>query len=481
MNENSTFEESSETRHSRWIFLSNALSQVSSSTLSAVMSGFYLFYYQVIVGLNILLIFLASTIFVVYNAVNDPLFGFLIDRNMRFTRKYGRRFPWIVIGIVPWCFSIYLLFSVPDFDVSSNPWPAFLWLLMSLFVYDTFGTLVGINVNTIRPDKFRTEEERRIFTKYYVPLDISSIIFGIVLPALFINVIPGDKKASYQIMGTVVAIFCLIFAILSLPGNREDEVMIERYFSPEIEKKGISFFETLKRIITLRSFIVYFIYGVAYGVSLALIIPNLMYVITFVLQESSDAYILILGLNLLGTLISVPFWLKFIKKVNDNKKAFVIAGLTYSFALFPLTFFQGLFDLMIMAFILGIASGGTNTFLFTILFPSVVDDFAVKLKTNQKAILIGITTMLNRLTGNIDELIFAIVHNLTGFVEGYDTYDKLAAVVPDMNLVLLGIRLLEGVIPGTILLAATLIFWKFFPLTQDVILKNKAELNRLKI
>ncbi|MHA1688767.1 MAG: MFS transporter, partial [Promethearchaeota archaeon] len=124
MNENSTFEESSKTRHSRWIFLSNALSQISSSTLSAVMSGFYLFYYEVIVGLNISLIFLASSIFVVYNAVNDPLFGFLIDRNMRFTKKWGRRFPWIVIGIIPWCFSIYLLFSIPDIDVSINPWPA---------------------------------------------------------------------------------------------------------------------------------------------------------------------------------------------------------------------------------------------------------------------------------------------------------------------------------------------------------------------
>ncbi|MHA1724817.1 MAG: MFS transporter [Promethearchaeota archaeon] len=481
MNENSTFEESSKTRHSRWIFLSNALSQISSSTLSAVMSGFYLFYYEVIVGLNISLIFLASSIFVVYNAVNDPLFGFLIDRNMRFTKKWGRRFPWIVIGIIPWCFSIYLLFSIPDIDVSINPWPAFGWLLMSLFVYDTFGTLVGINVNTIRPDKFRTEGERRTFTKYYVPLDISSIVLGIVLPALFIDVIPGDKKASFQIMGTVVAIFCLIFAILSLPGNREDKIMIDRYFSPKTEKKSISFFKALKEIITSRSFVVYFIYGVTYGVSLALIIPNLMYVITFVLQESSDAYILILGLNLLGTLISVPFWLKFIKKINDNKKAFVVAGFTYSIALFPLTFFQGLFDLMIMAFILGLASGGINTFLFTILFPSVVDDFAVKTGTNQKAILIGISTMLNRLTSNIDELIFTIVHNLTGFVAGYDTYDKMAAVVSNMDLVLIGIRLLEGVIPGSILLAGILIFWKFFPLTQDVVLKNKAELERLGI
>jgi len=63
-----------------------------------------------------------------------------------------------------------------------------------------------------------------------------------------------------------------------------------------------------------------------------------------------------------------------------------------------------------------------------------------------------------------------MIHSLT-----YAEMDLVA----DMNLVGVGIRLLMGVIPAIILLVGTLIFWKYFPLTQDIILKNKAELEKL--
>ena len=144
MNETITYTESTETRHSKLTFLSNATGQLCSTLIGSV-QGFTLFYYQVVIGLSPWLVVLAMGIFAVYDAINDPIMGFLIDRNLRFTRKWGRRFPWIVVGVIPWLFSIYLLFSVPDIDPSTNPWAVFGWLLMVLFLVDTFGTLVNMN------------------------------------------------------------------------------------------------------------------------------------------------------------------------------------------------------------------------------------------------------------------------------------------------------------------------------------------------
>jgi len=454
-------------RHSKWTFLSNALFQLPSTMISAVQQGFLLFYYEVVIRLNVWLIFLALSIFTVYNAINDPVIGFLVDRNMRFTRKWGRRFPWIVIGIIPWTMSVYLLFSVPDIDASANPWPIVGWLLISLLVLDTFSTLVNINVGALRPDKFRTEEERRVFSKYYTPIDILAIILGMLLPALFIDFIPGDKKASYQIMGGAIAIVSLLFALLALPGNREDKIIIDRYFSTDYNKR-MNFFKASKEALKLKSFVVFFIFATCYGITIAIIVINMIYLTTFVLQVSAVTYLLILGTYLAGTFISIPFWLKYLKKINDNKKAFIVGGLAYCVALIPITFFQGLFDLLIMAFILGFASGGLNTFTSTIIFPNVVDDFVVKTEKNQKGILIGIFALLARLVATIDELIFAIVHTITRFEE--DPYGASAVF---------GIRLLQGIIPAMVLLVGILIFWKFYPLTQDVVLKNKTKLDEL--
>ena len=467
MNETINNAQSPKTRHSKWIFLSNATFQLPSTMVNAVLGGFLLFYYEVVIGLNVWLIVLALTIFTVYNAINDPIIGFLVDRNTRFTRKWGRRFPWIIVGIIPWTLSVYLIFSVPDVDPSTNPWPIVTWLLLTLFIFDTFSTLVHVNVGSLRPDLFRTEEERRIFAKYYTPIDILAIILGMLLPALFIDIIPGDKKASYQIMGGSIAIIALLFAFLTLPGVREDQIIIDRYFAPDQEKR-MNFLKATKEALKLKSFAVFFIFAICYGITIALIVTNMLYITTFVLQVSAFTYVIILGFYLLGTFISIPFWLKYLRKINNNKKAFVIAGLAQCAALIPVTFFQGLNDLIIMAFILGVASGGLNTFTSTILWPSVVDDFVVKTKKSQKGVLLGIWALLLRLVQTLDELIFAIIHTLTAFES--DPYSASA---------IFGTRLLQGVIPAIVLLVGILVFWKFFPLSQDVILKNKAELERL--
>lgn len=468
---------SPKSRHKKWRFASNASYQFPSSIMGAVQGGFLLGYYEIVIGLNAWLIFLAMTCFIIYDASNDPIIGFLVDRNFKWTRKWGRRFPWIAIGIIPWILSIILIFSVPDIDASTNPWPIFGWLLLSLFVYDTFSSLVNVNNSALRPDMFRTEDERRRFSKYYTPIDIFAVILGMLLPALFIDFFPGDPKASYALMAWILAIVSIIFAILYIPGAREDKLMIERYFSSDY--KRMKFFQGLWKAIKMKSFIVFFIFTICYGITISIIVANMLYLTTFVLQVGGDIYIIILGIYLLGTLISLPFWLWYLKKINNNKKAFTVGGLAYCAALVPLTFFQGLPDLLVMGFILGFANGCTNAFIFTVLYPSVIDDFVVRTGKNQKGILLGIFTMLNRLVATFDELIFAIVHFLTGFVPGKITYAEMDAVA-DMNLVEIGIRLLTGIIPAVILLVGTLVFWKFFPLTQDVILDNKVKLEELK-
>ncbi|MHA1914735.1 MAG: MFS transporter [Promethearchaeota archaeon] len=483
MNETIKFTEAAGTRHSKWTFLSNA-SGLLCSTLIGAVQGFTFFYYESVIGLRGIYIFLAMFIFMIYNGVNDPIIGFLVDRNMRFTRKWGRRFPWIAIGIVPWVFSIYLLFSVPNIDVSTNPLGVFGWLLLTLVLLDTFGTLVNINYSALRLDKFQTEYERRRFTKYYAPLDIVAILLGMLLPTLFID--PSNSQASYALMGGVAAVVALIFALLSLPGNREDKIMIDRYFSPDYVKR-MKFFKALVEAVKTKSFMVWFIFGTCLGIQITLVVVNAWYLTTFVLVIPdglrSLAYLGVLGLNLIGTLVSIPIWLRYIRKINNNKKALVVAGLASCAALFPLTFFVGLIDLLIMAFILGLAQGGLNSYVYTIIGPSVTEDVIVKTGKNQKGVLFGISALLGRLVASIDELIIAVLHDTTGYIPGKETYSEMLLAVTaaggNINLVLIGIRLLQGVIPALVLLLGVLVIWKFFPITQEKLLSNKAKMKEL--
>ena len=487
MNETITYTESTETRHSKLTFLSNAFGLLCATLIGAI-QGFTLFYYEAVVGLRASYIAIGMFIFLIYNGLNDPIFGYLMDRNLKFTRKWGRRFPWIVIGIVPWVLSVVLLFSAPNLPKNItgellNPWPAFGFLILSLVLIDTFGTLVGVNFKAIQMEKFRTEHERNRFTKYYAPLDILAIVLGMLLPPLFTDMIPGDAFASYSMMAVILAVIALVFGFLSLPGNREDKIMIDRFYSPDSVKR-MNFFKVFKEAIKTKSYVVWFIFGICNGIWIALVVNNMLYITTFVLDVGGDMFLIIMALNLVGTLISIPIWLRYIRKIKNNKKAIVIAGFMTVAATLPLTFFTGLIDIMIFGFILGLVQGGLNSYIYTIIGPSVTEDVIVKMGKNQKMVLFGISAMLFRFVAFIDEFIVAFVHDTTGYIAGNDNYlDMLAAVNAaggDMALVQMGIRLLQGVIPALVLLVGVLILWKFFPITQERLLSNKAKLEELQ-
>ncbi len=72
------------------------------------------YYYEVEIGLPVVLLGLAFVIFAIWNMINDPLLGYLTDRPFKFTKKWGMRFPWMVIGIIPFLICYFFLFAIPD-------------------------------------------------------------------------------------------------------------------------------------------------------------------------------------------------------------------------------------------------------------------------------------------------------------------------------------------------------------------------------
>lgn len=467
-----------ESRHRWWRYASNGTYQVTATVIGATQALYLYFYYRQVVGLSTGLIILALLIFTIYDAINDPIIGFLVDRNTRLTKRWGRRFPWIVIGIIPWTLALFLIFSAPTLD-PLNQWPVFLWMLFSLVIFDTFGSLVGINVSALRPDLFRTEEEREKLTWWWTPLDMIAQALGFLIPPLFIS--GGNTMANFALMGAMMATISLISAILFLPGTMEDKIVKDRYFTGEYE--SFKFFSGIKEVLKSKSFMVFFIALTVFNIATNLLMGNAAFVNNFLLKYAPGDEFIIFVVFIVGAFVSFPFWIIYLKRIKNNKKVLVIGGFLLSFALFPLSFFRTEIDLFIMLFILGLTMGSMWAFFYTIIQASVVDDFVAKTRKNQKGILLGVSTLLGRLVATIDEGILALVNWATGFPEGVSTYTELVNEITllggDLGLALLGLRLLFGIIPSVILLAGTIVFWKYFPLTQDKVLENKKILEEL--
>jgi len=379
--------------------------------------------------------------------------------------------------MVPWCFFVFLLYVPPDVDPNSTQgaWILSGWLAVTLSLADTFESMIYVNHAHLRADKFRSESERRTLAAYATPISIISRVLGLLIPPLIVAINLG--KQGFTLMAFMIAIIGLIACLLFIPGAREDEIMINRYNSAEVRQ--MRFIEALKESLLLKSFVIFIIALTAYVVATEMLTMNVIYIGIYILREDPSITTFILAFFLLGAIISVPFWVKLSKKIDNNKKIMTIGGLSLSAALIPMTFFQTIYDLIIFTFILGFAMGCWWSLFFPVIQTNVIDDFMVKTKKDQKGVLIGLTTFISRLTATLTVVIFALVHDLTGFVAGYDTYEGLAGAVEDINLVLWGIRLLMGIIPMCIILIATIIFWKSYPLTQEIVKINKEKLKEL--
>ena len=89
------------------------------------------YFYEVVVGLPIVLLGFAFVIYAVWNMINDPLAGYLTDRPMRWTDKWGVRRPWILVGAIGTIIFFFLLMAPPNLDVKSDPWPMF-WYIFQM-------------------------------------------------------------------------------------------------------------------------------------------------------------------------------------------------------------------------------------------------------------------------------------------------------------------------------------------------------------
>jgi GPH family glycoside/pentoside/hexuronide:cation symporter len=464
-------------RHSFWTYFSFGTYNITWTIPSATMSLYLIFFYHTVVGLDPLLMLAVVAINTIWAGLNDPLIGWITDRNFKWTRKWGRRFPWIAIGMIPYSLTLIMLFSPPGTVAELGVVPIMVWLLFSLFLFDLFTTLVDIHVAILRADKFRTEAERRKYAGSWGFFDMIAQVLGMMLPPLLIFF--GNTIFSFTIMAVIIAAIAIIFAVIFISkGAREDEIVIDRYYSREYERLNI--FKAVIFVIKQKSFMALYISYVLWLTASTIAIGMVAYLTTFILRSNDpDVMVIYFALFLLGSLISIPLWQRLLRHMNNNKKLYLIGCFMVMVAYALLTFFQTEIDLMIIMFLVGFTNGCVWTIGMPVLYSNVQDDFVVRTGRNQKGILVGTWAVIGLVTAFIDEALIATVFTFTGFEAGIEDFAALVASGANVGLVLLGIRLLLGMIPALVILVGALLFWKFYPLTQEKVLENKAKLLEL--
>jgi len=455
--------------HSKKTMASYSSGIMSREFVQMAFNVLVFFYYEIEIGLNIWLIGLGLIIFAIYNAINDPLVGYLTDRPFNFTKKWGRRFPWILLGGIPLGFCYFLVFIPPRVDPQEGAWILFGWLVFTTCLFDTFHSIFFVNLQGLFPDKFRSLQERRKVVIFQIVLGAIGVSLGAILPPLIYNF--GDLE-SYIIQGIVVMVIALVTIILAIPGVREDQSTIDLYLAATREEvKRDSFFTSMKIAFKQKSFVAYMVLYTMYWVMIMCVEASIPFVVLFILKMPASATTFLLAAFLLGALVSVPIWYKIAQKTNNNGKVMLIAAILMGVFVTPLIFLDSFILILITVFIWGTAQGGVWSMIFPV-FSDVIDESVVLRGKREEGTYIGMQQFFGRIGLVIQIMIFVIVHSLTGFVEGSDTQSDQA---------IWGLHISLALAPMVFIFIGAFVFWRLYDLKPDKVMENQIKIKELNL
>ncbi len=452
-----------EIRHSKKNMASYGFGNFMNEFVAMAFGTYAFYFYERELGLNVILVMVGFFIYAIYNAINDPLVGYLTNKPFKFTKKWGRRFPWILIGGVPFIVSYLFIFTPPSLD----QWLLFGWLVFATCLYDTFASVFWVNFSSLFPDKFRSVKERRTATGLQIPVGLVGVALGAILPPI---VVEFGIPSTYVAQSGIVIIVGLIALGLAIPGVRDDQDAVDRYLETyDTREKGPSFFKSLGSALKQKSFVAFIVSYTLYRTLVQSMTASVPFVVDTLLEMAATASILIFAGFLIGALVSTPIWVKYAHKTNNNKKVMVLCGLLMGIFTIPLIFLEDLIAITIAMVVWGLSIGGYWAMIAPIL-ADVVDESVVTHKRRQEGVFAGFQQFFGRLAIFFQATSFALTHIFTGLAA--DPYSASAKF---------GVHIHLAVVPMICILIGTFVFWRWYHLTPDKVAENQKKIIELNL
>ena len=126
----------------RWQLIVYSSGSLATAVSYQAFSTYVQFLYIDVYGLRAAWVGLIWSIYGLWNAVNDPLAGFLSDRTHT---RWGRRIPWIAGSFIPLSITFYLLFVPPAGMVATPDLSLLFYFLFFVLAFDLLWTIAVMN------------------------------------------------------------------------------------------------------------------------------------------------------------------------------------------------------------------------------------------------------------------------------------------------------------------------------------------------
>ncbi|BCX13217.1 MAG: MFS transporter [Thermosynechococcus sp.] len=183
----------------------------------------------------------------IWDAMNDPIIGYLSDRTP--VGKWGRRHLWMMAAAIPFGLSFFLNWWVPTTDQGL----LFGYYVLIGLLFNTFYTAVNLPYTALTPELTEDYNERTSLNSFRFAFSIGGSIGSLLLAQVVFQNIP-DPQAQYLILGGIAAVLSVLPIYWCVWGTRQRVQAFERRI-PTPEQRHLPLKTQLRLVFSNRPFL----------------------------------------------------------------------------------------------------------------------------------------------------------------------------------------------------------------------------------
>ncbi|MGB4595903.1 MAG: MFS transporter [Anaerolineaceae bacterium] len=417
------------------------LASLGMAVIGGIYGAMLTKFYQDNLGLGHQLIGIAMLIYAVWNAINDPIFGEISDRTVS---KLGRRIPYLRYTAPFFAATFIAVWFCPE---KISEIGKFWWMLVTMLLYDTCYTILGLVHGTLLPELSESDKEHAKLSMFGAIFGLIGTLIGFVVPDL-VRPSAANQSASLTPLRIAMVIVGVVFSGLIFYSSYH----LKEHREYSLVDKPLPWWKAIKSTFTNKGFLIYVIASFMQTFMFAIAIGAIFYMSDYVTQSSVLPLLAAMFIPMALCVPLVSIVMKRITAATTWQIYLLIAGVG-----FVSLFFLPVNLLWLGMALAGIGYSGVQVVNYIVL-GQVIDKDEIDTGVRREGSFLGANALITKPAQSLAVYLTALILASTAFVSMESNQGQIYLNQPQTAL--LGIRALVGLIPGiALIIAAIALFW----------------------
>jgi GPH family glycoside/pentoside/hexuronide:cation symporter len=400
----------------------------------------------------------------IWDAVNDPIIGWLTDRTVS---KMGRRRPWLLIAAIPFAVMFFLQWVVPPFGESGK----FVYYLVVAILLDFAFTAVNVPYAALTAELTQDYDERTRLSSVRMSFSIVGGVLAAFFHGIIVSQFPDNPQLGYAASAAIWAFAIAIPCFITFFGTREPDYAI----NAKPAAGGPGFIEGLRIAFRNKAFILVTTIYMLSWLAIQFAQNNLqIYTKDWIRMDMAMFSFLLLAIQF-SSFIWVLIWAKVSERIG-KKNVYYLGAFFFVLALMGLFFLQP--GAVVPTFLLAAMAGIGISVGYLVpwsMVPDVVELDELETGQRREGIFYGFFVFLQKMGLAVGLFVSGWALELSGYINSTpanpDPMQPASA--------LLAMRILIGPVSAAVLLLSFLAV-RAYPITREKHAEIRAELEKRK-